>query len=453
MPEKQSHLAGGQAAESGGTNGYDKPQDTTDPVDLLDQILAAVGEARVEPADILSAKKVQTLIDLAATCEGLAWQAMIDGLRQVIGHMPATDRNALNLYPLFDPPDQPKQIEAYLASCPPAPGSPAFLPRSLAELLALPPKTWLVQDVIGERDLVMLYGPPGSGKSFVVIDLIFACCLGQQWARRFDVSRPMQVAYCAGEGLSGLPQRFAAAAEFWGVSDLPSFTFFDAAPQLFTADNDPQVETITRFVSEWQTRQAAGSAGQLDLLVVDTLHSALSGGDENSSQDMGRVLHALRAAVKMLGCAVLLVHHTNKQGSAERGSSALRGAMDTMIAIAPTAGKFAISCEKSKDAQAWKPQTFDLTVAGESVRVWWDEAREVDTASRQQSAALLAELKSRPGAKFTAKQLSEAVAAGQSATINALTRLVNKGEVSRTLADETKPPSNRNSWVYYVVQS
>ena len=52
--------------------------------------------------------------------------------------------------------------------------APVFQPLTLADLLKLPPKQWLLDLVFGAGDLVMLYGPPGTGKTFVAIDMIFS---------------------------------------------------------------------------------------------------------------------------------------------------------------------------------------------------------------------------------------------------------------------------------------
>jgi hypothetical protein len=112
---------------------------------------------------------------------------------------------------------------------------PVFVPLSLTDLLKLPPKDWLLEQVFGAGDLVMLYGPPGTGKTFVAIDMIFALCLGQRWGERFDVTRPLSVAYCAGEGTGGLPQRFAAAAEFYSVEELHNSTPKQQRQKLFTS--------------------------------------------------------------------------------------------------------------------------------------------------------------------------------------------------------------------------
>lgn len=307
--------------------------------------------------------------------------------------------------------------------------APVFRSQSFAELVALPPKSWLIETVLGPGDLGMIYGPPGSGKSFLVIDAIFAACRGAQWALRFAIPRPLRVAYCAGEGLGGLPQRFVAAAHQHGVDDLPNFTFFACAPQLFTPAREPQhapAETMRQFVHEWQQRTTpdtgpdAGTAPALDILIIDTLHSATAGADENSAQDMGRVLAAGKAAARTLGCAVILVHHSNKAGTGERGSSALRGAMDFMLEVKPAAGRFVMSCEKLKDAPAWPPQTFSLVALGDSARVWWDEpGAPASAAGKQQQDidAILALLQAQPGLRYTATALAEAIGLGGSKQI------------------------------------
>lgn len=461
MPEKENATVGetvaGKALSTNGTGAHS--DDTTESKEsypsnlsssqMLAEIQALAEQAKVEPADSMSAKKVAALLPIVAAYQGLALQAAFDSLRVLIGYLPADERKAL--YPAFAEHKlfvRHSDWEKYLATCPEPPGSARFKPLTLAELLMLPPKVWLVDQFVGAGDLAMLYGPPGSGKTFVVIDLLFAACLGRQFAMRFDVLRPLTVAYCAGEGVSGLPARFAAAAERWDVSDLANLTVFDAAPQMF---DESSADAIGRFVAEWQERQAAGQVKALDLLVIDTMHSATVGADENSAQDMGRVLGMAKDAIKRLGCTVLMLHHSNKAGTAERGSSALKGAMDAQIEVKPVAGKFVMHCEKLKDGEQWKDQTFDLVAMGDSVRVWWDEpGGELPSSKGKLGAKLLTELQHRPGKKFTAKQLAEAAGATQSNTLGALARLVEKGDVKRSLQNETSDPSSRNPWVFFV---
>ena len=418
--------------------------------DLLNTLEAMHDAAKVEPADLPTAAKVQTVIDLVATYQGIARQAGIEALTRLIGYLPAEERQRLKLGGLC-----PREADtaAFLAQCPPPPGAPKFKRMSLAQVRSMPPKQWLIDQVLGTGDIGTLYGAPGTAKTFLILDLIFSACMGQQWAMRFNVARPLTVAYAAGEGVGGLPQRIDAVCERYGIDDLPNFHFYADAPQLFTTNAGEYAEaTILDFVSEWQRDQAAGNVGALDLLVVDTLHSATVGADENSAMDMGKVLRGIKAATSALGCAVLLVHHSNKAGTGERGSSALRGAMDVMLESKAISGKFSLECAKLKDAQIWKSQTFDLVEVAESARIWWDAL--TDAPGVGQKAAdkerLVAELQRYTGKRFTSKSLAEVLGKSDNYTRNLLVEIERAGDCKRALRDEGKGQSPHNPWVYYA---
>jgi len=198
--------------------------------------------------------------------------------------------------------------------------------------------------------------------------------------------------------------------------------------------------------------QAAGDVAPLDVLFLDTLHSVTAGADENSSQHMGQVLHQARAIADRLGCAVILIHHSNKAGTGYRGSSSLEGAMDCMIEVKEVGNSRLMTCEKLKDGEKWKPQTFDLIAKADSVRVEWGI---VGSTGKDDAVPgkLVAVLRDNAGMRFTAKSLSEAVGAKPSVTTTALNRLTEKGEVSRALENTDKPSSNRNPWIYWVENS
>jgi hypothetical protein len=352
-----------------------------------------------------------------------------------------------------------REVNGFMERCKLSPRGPAFNPMTMAGLLAMPPKEWLIDQLFGSGDLVMVYGAPGCGKSFWTIDMIFAACLGEKFARRFDVLRPLNVAYTAGEGISGLPSRFQAAAEHWGMIDeISNFTFFATTPQLYESEDIAYTTSITAFIKEWKVRQEAGQAQPLDILVIDTLHSATAGADENSAKDMGIVLNLAKKATQELGCAVVLVHHTNKGGTAERGSSSLRGAMDCMIEIRRisennTGTKAVMHCAKLKDGEAWKDQTFDLFTMLDSVRVDWDEPSD-GTQSKgreaEQRKVMLNFMTSQPGKKFTAKMLAEVAGIGQNNAIRILSKAVSEGQCVSELMDTTKQNSNRNPLAYFA---
>lgn len=164
-----------------------------------------------------------------------------------------------------------------------------FTPYSFDELLKMPSKEWLLDQVFGAGDIGMIYGPPGCGKTFVVIDMIVSLCKGQKWANEFDVTRCLNVAYCAGEGIGGLPSRFAAIAKHYDITNLDNFSFYPIPPQLY---DDNATAKIDDFCNEWKARQDAKEVAPLDVLIIDTLHTATVAADENSAQHMGKALHS-----------------------------------------------------------------------------------------------------------------------------------------------------------------
>lgn len=327
---------------------------------------------------------------------------------------------------------------------------PVFAPLSFSELLNRPPKQWMIDNIIGRGDIAMIYGPPGSKKTFVVIDLVICCCQGKQFAGRFDIDTPLSVAYCAGEGLSGLGQRFQAAANHHRVSELPNFEFYEIVPQLFTSDAG---EVMSRFIRERQERLEAGQVGQLDLLVIDTLHSATVGAEENSSKDMGKALEAIKEASAKLGCAVIIVHHTNKAGTGERGSSALRGAMDSMIKLVPKGnGDYTtMYCDKLKDGEEWDEQDLCLMADGHSAHVWWNEPKPSDDVSDELSAerSRIIGALDEHGA-LTSARLREATGGSKTNTERYLGRLVDEGLVKRELKNPDRASSPQNPFVYSI---
>jgi hypothetical protein len=81
---------------------------------------------------------------------------------------------------------------------------------------------------------------------------------------------------------------------------------------------------------------------------------------------IGRVDAGTIELVKSFGCTVIAVHHTGRDEDRERGSTALRGAADTMIRVKLEDGNVTVSCEKQKDALAFSPLRFRLESAAQS---------------------------------------------------------------------------------------
>lgn len=189
------------------------------------------------------------------------------------------------------------------------------------DVASLPPPEWLVEDVIPKADLVVLYGPPGSGKSFVALDIAASIARGEEWRGRW-VQRG-RVLYIAAEGGGGYGKRIKAYCSRAGISsselDLGVIT---VAPDFLDGDS---VRDLIR---------AAHAAGPWTLVVVDTLAQVTPGGNENSAEDMGKAIAHAKTIRQVLGATVVLVHHSGKDATkGARGWSGLKGAADAEIEI------------------------------------------------------------------------------------------------------------------------
>lgn len=224
------------------------------------------------------------------------------------------------------------------------------------------PISWLVKHWIQSQALVMVHGPSGGGKTFVVLDWCLRMASGiEDWAGH--KVKPENVVYLAGEGHHGLRGRVAAWKHHNQAGKLKMWLSKDGCDLNTPAGYLKVVEQV-RLLPE-----------RPGVIVVDTLHRFLSG-DENSAQDAKTMLDACNALMMEFNCSVILVHHTGVSEEAQhraRGSSAWRGALDIEISIVP--GKdgqpMQIVQRKSKDAEM--AETVYVTLETIAIPGWLDE--------------------------------------------------------------------------------
>ena len=224
------------------------------------------------------------------------------------------------------------------------------------------PIAWLVKHWVQAGALIMVHGPSGGGKTFVVLDWCLRMAAGMDdWCG--SKVRPGSVVYLAGEGHHGLRGRVAAWKHHHQTGRLSMWLSRDGC-DLNTPTGYAKVVEQVRMLPKMPA-----------IIVVDTLHRFLSG-DENSAQDTKTMLDACGALMREFSCAVLLVHHTGVSEEAQhraRGSSAWRGALDIEVSIVPSknGSPMEIIQRKSKDAELAKT----VYVRLEQVQIpgWKDE--------------------------------------------------------------------------------
>ena len=229
--------------------------------------------------------------------------------------------------------------------------------KHVSEIWNRPFQKWLVEGILTEESVAVMFGYPATGKSFIAIDLMYSIAYGVPWA-----GKPVEqgsVFYVVSEGVGGLPVRFVGWQSEKGATlkQSPSF-YYIGKPQDFT---DPGVVvSITNGMLQAPIKAK--------LLVIDTYADcfALTGKSENETSGTSAFFISLREIASKTGATVLVIHHTNKGKKEERGSSAMRGMMDTMLFVSQKGNVIELSSSKQKNCKAsdrlrWEMKTVDLS--------------------------------------------------------------------------------------------
>jgi hypothetical protein len=183
----------------------------------------------------------------------------------------------------------------------------------------------LVQDVLNQEELSVVYGESNCGKTFFMLDMALHIARGEDWFEKRVVQG--SVVYAALEGQRGFVNRCIAHREYYGLKAVVPLAA-TSTPLDFYSEN----ANINSFIDCIKKEQDA--LGDPKLIVIDTLARALSGGDENSGQDMGRLVGYADLIRNQTKAHLSFVHHSGKDRAlGARGHSSLRAAVDTEIEI------------------------------------------------------------------------------------------------------------------------
>lgn len=296
-------------------------------------------------------------------------------------------------------------------------------------LVLLPEPEWLVASAVPAGALVVLYGAPGTFKSFLALDLAASVATGTAYLDR--KVKAGVVVYVAGEDYRGMRDRVRAWKAHHDIRRLSRLRFVDQAVNL--------VDDLEEFLSRVREVNPV-------LVIFDTLSRSMPGLDENSSGDMGRVIAAVDRIREQTGAAVVLVHHSGKDPkSLERGSSALRAAADTMLAVTTANGVTQLSCEKQRDGASFGVLYARLVRAGRSLV---PVVSEPPVPARSEDVGAIVGALREAGKPLSQRQLIELVPGTDARIREALKRAAADPDIPVRVA-----PGPRNSLVYSLAES
>jgi hypothetical protein len=250
--------------------------------------------------------------------------------------------------------DQPKAAEPEIEPPEAYNPTPQLLNIEAWDTIKDEPVHWVIDNVLPEKGFAALYGPPGSYKSFIALDIAEAVATGRQWMGN-QISSPGGVLYIAGEGHGGIGARIKACKINNRTKDGAQIYVIRYQLNLRSSADDFNLlmESIDALIDR--------TGIELRLVQIDTLARAFGGGNENDSQDMGAFIHNCGRLQRKLDCALMVLHHSGKDATKGlRGHSSLLGAVDTQLELQKlasedhkegVAGTGILTISKQKDGQ------------------------------------------------------------------------------------------------------
>ena len=218
-----------------------------------------------------------------------------------------------------------------------------FQTFSLDKINKIGDTQWLIDDIIPNESLIILYGQSGCGKTFIALDMTLHIAHNIPWKKQSIVKHGI-IIYCIGEGINGLSHRIKAWHDYNDCRLNAPFVILpiDAISFAEQGNIDKMVATIEEIQEQYQL--------PISMIVIDTLSKASVGYDENSSKDMGLFLYNFDIIKKYFKTSIMFIHHSGKNSyKGMRGSSYLLGSVDTVIQVDNIDNIILVQIEKQKD--------------------------------------------------------------------------------------------------------
>nr|HPK27472.1 AAA family ATPase [Anaerolineaceae bacterium] len=224
-----------------------------------------------------------------------------------------------------------------------------------------PPIEYVVERLIAESSVNVWFGQWGAKKTWAAIDLAVCVASGKQWLGM--ATEPCNVLIIDEEsGDTRLANRIkdTMRGELGQMANASVPIKSVSLAQFNLLKRPDDADLLARLVLELDAK----------LIIIDALADVMLGGDENAVKDTQPVFANLRFIAELTGAAFIVIHHANK-GGGYRGSSAIAGAIDTLLSVESKQDNSLITfkTEKMRDGEPlnfaceanWTDEGFYLT--------------------------------------------------------------------------------------------
>lgn len=217
--------------------------------------------------------------------------------------------------------------------------------------------TWIVPQIIPEKSIVLMYGPTRSFKSFLAQDILMSVSAG---VPTFGTP-PSATGPCFYAALEGRINVGKARRRAWKIArevdGLPNF-YVGRGPMIAMPDE------VQQFGDSIKERCGGRTP---TLVAIDTVAKSMVGLNENDAGDAGKFIRFCDSLVEHLGCTVIAIGHTGKDGErGHRGSAAFGAGFDTILAVKAHRATKAVEVRVEKHKDAAEPE-YPFTFQGQEI--------------------------------------------------------------------------------------
>ncbi len=264
-----------------------------------------------------------------------------------------------------------------------------FMPLDLAELLALaiPERGMVLDPIIPEKGLALLYAVRGTGKTHVALGIAHAVATGGTFLN-WRAPQPRRVLLVDGEmPVSDLRDRLKCIVAGTGVAAASGMLKVLAGDLL-----EDGVGDLARPQVQLKVERCLDGA---ELLILDNLASLMPGQRESDTVSWTAMQQWL-LRLRRRGVSVLVVHHAGKNGE-QRGVSNREDLLDTSISLrrpsdySPAEGaRFEVHVAKGRGLRGAPALPFEAMLATRQEMTVWT-VKPIEDVERTRVAALLAD--------------------------------------------------------------
>lgn len=209
-------------------------------------------------------------------------------------------------------------------------------------------KTWLLKNAIAIGENSTWYGPPGCGKSALLLDMAYHIANRSHWQwheymhdEDFSVE-PRATVYFALERANLTKIRMGAYKTRDNPVSLPIAVVSETINLLDPDCAEEIIDTVLKF-------EAYGKC-PVGLIIIDTFSKAIANADEDKAQTQNLAAATLKRIHDSLDVHIATIGHTGKNEKAgERGSNARLGHVDLAVQISVNGNLHTATVVKAND--------------------------------------------------------------------------------------------------------